>query len=88
MNSLPQPTVGHLDIELNFETMLFTLIPVIAAIREFAEGHNLMSPVGSAALQKISRGNTNLVASEKSTLKQIFKRMQEIGFDFPQSPRV
>ncbi|MFZ4858839.1 MAG: AIPR family protein [Desulfuromonadaceae bacterium] len=80
--------VGTLDIELNFETMLFTLIPVIAEIREFAEGHNLMSPVGSAALLKISRGNVNLVAAEKQTLKQIFKRMQEIGFDFPQKPRV
>lgn len=74
---------GTLDNELNFEVMLFSLIPAIDGIKAFAEGHNLLSPAGSAGLNKLARGRNNLIASEKEALKQTFRRMKEIGFDFP-----
>lgn len=74
--------VKKMTNEIEFETKLLELVPLMNEIMEFARSRKLLSPTSHAALSKINSGNIMLGASEKKALELLFKRMCEIGYEF------
>ncbi|GAB6112543.1 AIPR family protein [Desulfomicrobium salsuginis] len=74
--------VKKMTNEIEFETRLLELMPAMNEIMEFARSRRLLSPKSHAALSKINSGNIIISASEKNTLEFLFKRMNEMGYEF------
>ncbi|NCB97633.1 MAG: hypothetical protein EOM36_04685 [Bacteroidia bacterium] len=74
--------VKKITNEIEFETRLLELMPVMNEIMQFARSRKLLSPKTLAALSKINSGNIMISASEKNALEFLFNRMNEMGYDF------
>lgn len=74
--------VKKIDNDIEFDTRLIQLMPMMNEIMEFASSRNLLSPASNAALSKIISGNIIIGVSEKKALVWLFQRMEEIGYEF------
>jgi hypothetical protein len=74
--------IKKIDNEIEFEERLLKMMPIINEIKNFALSRSLMSPAANAGLDKIRFGNINIGQNEKKALSLLFKKMEEIGFEF------
>lgn len=61
---------------------LYNLRDKIDDIRKVGMNHHLLSPNSIAALEKLRQRNKILNKSELNALRNLFRRMEDIGFKF------
>ncbi|CAN1562507.1 Abortive bacteriophage infection, resistance [Caulobacteraceae bacterium] len=72
----------QVDQGIEFDELLIKLLGKTGPILAFATSRKLLSPQSNAALGRLARGDPMLGAAEKNALKQLFERMQGMGFEF------
>jgi hypothetical protein len=67
------------DTEIEFETVIFQLIPRIPRIRAFAKSNRLLSPLADKALRQMETRAVSLSRSDRNALKNLFERIDAVG---------
>lgn len=73
--------VRRMDLEIELDTILFTLVPKAESIKAKAQRMRILSPKCATALDKLAKGRLNLIKSEKEALKHLFARFAQSGID-------
>jgi len=75
--SADNKAAGKIDIELEFEQLLFTESQRILGLEGFLRQKGLLSPNSQSAIGKLKRHQFNLSKSEKRALEHLFKRLDD-----------
>lgn len=67
------------DTEIEFETVLFQLIPRVPRIRAFAKSKRILSPLADKALRQLETRAVSLSKSDRNALKNLFERIDAVG---------
>jgi len=76
---------GAIDQEIQIEKMTISCIEIAEEIRSYAKQNRLLSPQSDRALTKIGSARLPLGPAELNAFKQLCIRLQEHGYELPDS---
>jgi hypothetical protein len=80
--------IRGLDVDIEFDSLLVELAPIMGEILAFARNHSLLSPRSDLAISKIARGQFVLTSPERNAMRHLIGKIVERGYQLPKSGTV